>query len=76
MINLFIDSRNVENIKGKLRRLYRRYNYNMNALKPGRDKQLIGHIMRVQPDEFKIEPDYVEAGFLDNSLVYETKIEK
>lgn len=76
VINQFIDSRNVENIKGKLRRLYRRYNYNMNALKPGRDKQLIGHIMRVQPDEFKIEPDYVEAGFLDNSLVYETKIEK
>lgn len=71
-INPFLDAKNVEVIRRKLLQLYKKYNYRISYVDGSRGAQLLGHVMEYEPE--KMNQEYIMAGFVASSLIYEKKI--
>lgn len=73
-VNPFLDAKDHADVRQKLLRLYKKYNYAIPHLAPGRGEQLFSHIMTYRPDEkSKLDREMIAAGFASTSLIYEKK---
>lgn len=69
LANPFVNAKNNEVIKEKLRALYKKYNYDID-IKGRRFKNLYAMILSYEP-EGKINQDIIIAGYLHDNLIYE-----
>lgn len=70
LANSFINAKNNDVIKEKLRNLYKRYNYDIDMYGK-RVKNLYAMIVSYEPEE-KVDQDMIIAGYLHSSLIYES----
>lgn len=70
LANPFINGKNNEVIKEKLRNIYKRYNYDIDA-NGRRFKNMYAMILGYEP-ESKVNQDMIIAGYLHSSLIYES----
>lgn len=70
LANPFINSKNDDVIKEKLRNLYKKYNYDIN-MNGKRFNNLYALILGYKP-EGKVNQDMIIAGYLNSSLIYES----
>lgn len=70
LANPFINGKNNEIIKDKLRNFYKRYNYDID-MNGRRFKNLYAMILGYEP-ETKVNQDMIIAGYLNSSLIYES----
>ena len=73
IINSFLNSDDLTYLKKRIRQLYMKYAHQLEAGGYGRENQLFTHIFQVIPDEFKIDKDFLLAGFTAKQLIYEKK---
>ncbi|OOM81334.1 type I-B CRISPR-associated protein Cas8b/Csh1 [Clostridium sp. BL-8] len=71
LANPFINGKNNEDIKEKLRRLYSKYSYDIDS-KGKRFNNLYTMILGYTPDNTKVDQDLILGGYLSNSLIYES----
>ena len=70
LANPFINAKNNDVIKDKLRNLYKRYNYDIDMYGK-RVKNLYAMIVSYEPEE-KVDQDMIIAGYLHSNLIYES----
>ncbi|HCW52771.1 MAG TPA: type I-B CRISPR-associated protein Cas8b/Csh1 [Clostridium sp.] len=70
LANPFINGKNNEVIKEKLRNFYKRYNYDID-MSGKRFKNLYAMILSYEPDS-KVDQDMIIAGYLHSNLIYES----
>ncbi|NFG62984.1 MULTISPECIES: type I-B CRISPR-associated protein Cas8b/Csh1 [unclassified Clostridium] len=70
LANPFINAKNNELIKEKLRNFYKKYNYDIN-MNGRRFKNLYAMILGYKP-ESSVNQDMIIAGYLNSSLIYES----
>lgn len=70
LANPFINAKNNDVIKEKLRNLYKKYNYDIDMYGK-RVKNLYAMIVSYEPQE-KVDQDMIIAGYLHSNLIYES----
>ena len=70
LVNPFINGKNNQVIKEKLRNFYKRYNYDID-MNGRRFKNLYAMILSYEPDS-KVDQDIIIAGYLHSNLIYES----
>lgn len=71
LANPFVNGKNNEDIKEKLRRLYSKYSYDLDS-KGKKFNNLYTMVIGYTPEDKNVNQDLILGGYLSNSLIYES----